>query len=270
MSITTRKPLLLYRIYRYITVICLAVVTSYMCKAEDLTVKADSAYNNLAYSEARDLYLQALDSIGASSKLYYNIGNTYYRLNDLGHAIIWYERALQLDPTNNDARFNLDFVNTRIADKPYDESSLISRAVTKLVNSAHPNTWAWTSLALFALTMVAIVGYLVSRRVVIRKSFFFGGGLLLLFTFLTLCISLSASSKASSHDNAVIIVPASPLSTAPRASNDSSNQAFLLHEGTKVEIVDSVMNNSTAESWYEVKVGGNARAWINAADVERI
>lgn len=79
---------------------------------------ADSAYNKKQFSEALTLYRTALEKDGSSSDLYYNIGNTYYRLNDLGHAVINYKRALMLDPSNADARTNLEYVKTKITDKP--------------------------------------------------------------------------------------------------------------------------------------------------------
>lgn len=257
-------------IYKHITLIILSVISIARVDAEDITAQADSAYNGLAYSQALDLYNQAVDSLGASSDLYYNIGNTYYRLNDLGHAVIWYERALQLDPTNKDARFNLQFVNTRIADKPVNDASLISKAIDKIIDSAHPDSWATITVILFALTLASIVGYLITKKVVLRKTFFFGGAVLLLMTVISLSISFTGAAKSSNHNNAVIIVPAAQLSTAPRATFDQSTQAFLLHEGTKVEIVDSLINNHNDDSWYEVKVGNKARAWIKAQDIERI
>lgn len=239
--------------------------------ANNLVADADSAYNSLAYSRALELYREACDSLGASSDLYYNIGNTYYRLGDAGRAIIWYERALQLDPTNDDARTNLDFVNSRITDKPVDDRSMISRGYDNIANAAHPDTWAWIAFALFTITIIAFVGYLVTSGVLVRKTCFFGGGVLLLLTIAALTLAMTGASRSSNHDYAIITSPAARLSTAPRAATDDDSQAFLLHEGTKVEVVDSVIPSTTgAERWYEVKVGGNARAWINGDDMERI
>lgn len=240
-------------------------------RAESIVAEADSAYNSLAYSKALELYNEACDSIGASSDLYYNIGNTYYRLGDLGHAILWYERALQLDPTNSDAQTNLDFVNSRITDKPVDDRSMISRGYDNITSAAHHNTWSWVAFAMFTLTVAAFVGYLVTNGVKVRKTCFFGGGILLLLTICTLSFAMTGAARSSNHDRAIITSPAAQLSTAPRAAGDADSQAFLLHEGTKVEIIDSVIPaDKQAERWYEVKVAGKARAWINGKDMERI
>lgn len=256
--------------YIVIALACLAAGTA-TSRGADHAVMADSAYNDLAYSRALELYKQAADSAGASTHLYYNIGNTYYRLGDLGRAVLWYERALQLDPSNKDARANLEFVNTRITDRPVDDRSLVTRIYDNVTNSAHPDTWAWVTFGLFALTVAAFVGYLMTRQVMVRKTCFFGGAALLVLTILSLSVALTGSSRASNHNRGIITVPSAQLSTAPRAAVDANSQAFLLHEGTKVEIVDSVMPSQpgTGEAWYEVKIG-NARAWINARDIERI
>ena len=235
-----------------------------------LTAQADSAYNDLAYARALELYTEAADSLGLSSDLCYNIGNTYYRLNDLGHAILWYERALRLDPTNEDASTNLEFVNARIADRPTDDRSMIARVYDDVTESAHHDTWAWISFALFAVTVIAFTLYLIVSNVIVKKICFFGGGVLLIVTIFALALSLTGASRATDTDTAVITSPAAQLSTAPRAATDAGSQAFLLHEGTKVEIVDSVMPaGDNADAWYEVRVG-NARAWVNGRDIERI
>jgi len=258
-------------IYRYITLALAVMAGMFSSRADYIVAEADSAYNSLAYARALELYTAVRDSLGTSSDLYYNIGNTYYRLGDLGHAVLWYERALQLDPTNADALTNLEFVNTRIADKPVDDRSLLSRGYDNITASAHPDTWAWVSFALFTLTVLAFIGYLVTTGVFVRKTCFFGGGVLLLLTACSLALAFTGASRSTNHDKAIIISPSAQLSTAPRAASDADSQAFLLHEGTKVEIVDSVIPaDRKTDSWYEVKVAGNARAWINGKDIERI
>lgn len=255
---------------KYFIVALFTLLSSHLVHGMSIVQRADSAYNETAYALALELYNDVLDSIGVSSDLYYNIGNTYYRLGDLGHSVLWYERALQLDPTNRDARENLKFVNTRIADKPTDNRSIVTRIYDQIVNSTSANNWSWITFCLFTLSVVALIGYLVSSRVMIRKTYFFGGGILVTLTIVALIVSFSSSSKISNHNNGIITSPSAMLSTAPREATDASTQAFMLHEGTKVEIVDSVIpSDIKLPRWYEVKIG-NARAWINGKDIERI
>ncbi|MCM1449815.1 MAG: tetratricopeptide repeat protein [Clostridiales bacterium] len=259
------------RILRYILLLAIATIAGRSAASTaDLVAEADSAYNSLAYSRALELYMLAGDSLGTSSDLFYNIGNTHYRMGDLGRAVLWYERALKLDPTNEDAKTNLDFVNARITDKPVDNRLLLAKIFDNTVNFTHPDTWAWTAFILFTLTVIAFVGYLVTRNVVIRKICFFGGGVVLLLMIVTVTLSLTGSRRSASHDMAIITSPSAKLSTAPREATDNESQAFLLHEGTKVEVVDSVIpTHGKGDRWYEVKVAGS-RAWIKGTDMERI
>lgn len=255
---------------KYIFAITMCIAGFMNAWSLNIVEQADSAYNETAYSQALRLYEATLDSIGASSDLYYNIGNTHYRLGDLGRSVLWYERALQLDPTNGDARANLEFVNTRITDKPVDNRSIITRVFDKIANSRSANSWSWLTFAFFVISVVAGVGYLVTNTVAIRKGFFFGGGITIILTILSLIVTLTAANRAASHENAIIVSPSAQLSTAPREATDASTQAFLLHEGTKVAIVDSVIPADASQPrWYEVKIG-NSRAWINGKDLERI
>ena len=96
--------------------------------------QADSAYNKKDFQSALYHYQAAAQKDGVSSDLYYNMGNTYYRLNDLGHAVLNYRRALALDPSNEEARLNLEFVRTKIADKPEDDSTFLNNVHRHIVS----------------------------------------------------------------------------------------------------------------------------------------
>lgn len=254
-----------------ILTVIIILATYISAHASSILERADSAYNNLSYAEARYLYESALDSLGGSADLYYNIGNTYYRLNEPGRAILWYERALKLDPTHADARTNLEFVNTTITDKPVDNRSLLQRKFQGFIDSARPDTWAWIATGLFVIAVSCVVIYLIGREVKIRKISFFGGLISLGLAIFFVVIASKSASLATRHDHAIVVVPAAHLSTTPRRATDSSTQAFLLHEGTKIELIDSLIKKGeSVEKWYEVKVGDTGRAWIIGEDIEII
>ncbi len=249
----------------------LVIMTWGQIAASNLAVQADSAYTADNFSLAADLYRQSIETDGASSIIYYNLGNAYYRMNDLGRAIVNYERALQLDPTNSDARTNLDFVNSQITDKPLDSGSFVYDTIDSVISSAHPDTWAWITFILFVIIIGCVLGYIFSSGVKIRKICFFGGIVLMFVTIGTAWMAWMSASRVNDHSYAIIVVPASQLSTTPREAVDPSEQAFLLHEGTKLEIVDSVLTpGSDSKRWYEVKVDNTHRAWINSLDIEKI
>lgn len=255
-------------IFRLLSV-CMVLISSVAYAG--LANKADSAYNKENYGEAVNLYLQSIDEDGVSSEIYYNLGNAYYRDNRLGKAIICYERSLALDPSNSDARTNLDFVKTRILDAPEDDSSFLGNLHKSVKSIMSPDAWAWLSFILFILFLMTIALYLFSSNVSLRKVGFFGGGLMLLIFIYTFVIAYQTSHAFYKHNEAVVIVPTTNLMSAPRATG-KNEKVVPIHEGTKVEILDSVStpDDINVGKWYHVKINNSSRAWLNADDVEKI
>lgn len=258
---------------KYILSLLIIAACCFCARSESsLIQQADSAYTADNFKEAADTYLHVIATEGTSASLQYNLGNCYYRLGELGKAILAYERALRLDPTFTDARTNLEFVNTKIADRPGERGTFIGNAIDAAANSSHSNTWAWLAFGCFVITVAGVLAYLFSSSVMVRKIGFFGGLLTLLGCFSFIYLSFRSAAIATADDVAIITSPSTILSTSPRVPKDSTQEAMLLHEGTRVEILDSV--RSTTDSinslWYDVQVDNAHRAWINAAAVEKI
>lgn len=231
--------------------------------------QADSAYAADNFSLAERLYRESIAAEGTSSTICYNLGNAYYRQGNLGMAIVNYERALKLDPTNKDARINLDFVKGKITDRQIDSGSFVSNLWENIVMFFKADTWASIAIVLFALFLASALTYLFSSVVLVKKLSFFGGLIIFLVCALAVIISFAAANRMETDRFAIILPPSAQLSTTPREARNQSEEAFLLHEGTKVEIVDSISSSADGK-WFEVRVGQNERAWIKAADVERI
>ncbi len=258
---------------KYILTIIALTVCCFCGKAESTLIQqADSAYTADSFKEAADTYLHVIATEGNSAALQYNLGNCYYRLGEMGKAILAYERALRLDPTFEDARNNLEFVNTKIADRPGERGTFLGNALDAVANAARSNTWAWLAFGCFVLTVGGILAYFFAGNVGLRKVGFFGGFLTMLGCLCFIYFAFRSAAIATADNVAVITSPSTILSTSPRVPKDRSQEAMLLHEGTRVEILDSV--KSTTDSinslWYDVQVDNAHRAWINAAAVEKI
>lgn len=238
-------------------------------EAGRLAEQADSAYAADNFSLAEQLYRESITSEGTSSTICYNLGNAYYRQGNLGMAIVNYERALKLDPTNKDARINLEFVKGKITDRQIDSGSFVSNLWENIVMFFKADTWASLAIILFALFLASALTYLFSSVVLVKKLSFFGGLIIFIVCALAVIISFAAANRVETDRYAIILPPSAQLSTTPREARNQSEEAFLLHEGTKVEIVDSISSSADGK-WFEVRVGQNERAWIKAADVERI
>ncbi len=234
--------------------------------------QADSAYTADNYIEAATLYQQAIDSLGTSTDLYYNLGNALYRMGKPGQAIVAYERALRLDPTNADARTNLEFVNSRLIDRPAERGTLIGNMLDTASLSLHSNAWAWIAFGCFMVFLGAIALYIFCPSILWRKVGFFGGFVVLIVAVISGFLSARNAALCQASDKAVITVPSTILSTSPRAPRDRSEEAILLHEGTKMHILDSVSNrtDSVPSVWLDVEIDNQHRAWIDRKAVEII
>ncbi|MDE5723765.1 MAG: hypothetical protein K2H99_06230, partial [Paramuribaculum sp.] len=120
--------------------------------------------------------------------------------------------------------------------------------------------------------MVCVALYILTDTVIIRKAGFFGGILLLLTSAGAMLTALRARNISRADNMAVIIAPSTILSTSPREPKDRNEEAMLLHEGVKLQILDSISERSdtTGLKWFDVQIDNNHRAWIKSTDVEKI
>lgn len=254
---------------KFVVILFVALQAVFAADAS-IVARADSAYMNDDFLNAAALYQEAIDSLGPSPERYYNLGNSYYRAGLNGMAIVCYERALRLDPSNDDIRDNLEFVNSRITDRITPGHSLIGSAADRIARSAHSNVWAWAGLICFVLALAGVCVYFLADGVTVRKIGFFGAGVLLVCSVLTNRMAWRAAHSATSSTSAVVVSPSVILSTTPRQPKDRSEEAMLLHEGTKLEILDSIPGSGTDRMWYDVKVDDSHRAWVSSEAVEVI
>lgn len=228
---------------------------------ESLT-QANEAYAQEDYIKAIELYEQTAREHGVSSDLYYNLGNAYYKHNEFAKAILNYERALLLNPGDEDARFNLDMANTRIVDKidPVGRFFL-SVWFDSLRSFLSSNTWAIIGVVTFLLFIVGCYLYLFSRAVVVKKIGFFGGIVILLISIMANWFAWGLSNKVENRDAAIVFAPTVSVKSSPA---ESGTDLFVLHEGTKVLIMSKV------GEWFEVKISDGNRGWLPASTIEII
>lgn len=239
--------------------------------AENVIVNAEKAYNADQFIESAKLYEQAKED-GVSTELYYNLGNAYYKSGEIGKAVLNYERALLLDPSNSDAAYNLDFVNSKLVDKLESDENIIDSFIHNIVSITSPNGWAVIAIVTFILLLISAAIYIFSNDVLLKKIGFFGGIILLLLVVFTNLIAITESRNFSNREYAVITDDIVILSTSPRVPKSKTEEAFLLHEGAKIKILDSVQVkiDTISVMWFDVKADRTHRAWIQKNQLERI
>ena len=252
-----------------IITIMLAVLALPMLANNTNIDRANQAYKQELYNEALKLYLQEAEKTGVSSALYCNIGDTYYRLKDNVHAVLFYERALLLDPSNSDARFNLEFVRGKMQLPDDAGDSWFSNWVDQTVSRFSSNTWAIIAIITFLLFLAGVAIYMFMDNVLMRKIGFFGGAVLIVACILANLAAFHVYHKATDGNGAIIMPESVTLSTAPREPRGKEEEAFKLQQGTRVEIVDSVADKANGK-WLQVSTAGGHKAWVNAKEVEVI
>lgn len=223
---------------------------------------ADSAYVQGNYQKAIELYSGLLKE-GQSADIYYNLGNAYYRTEEITQAILAYERALLLSPGDADIRFNLQLARTKTIDKMVPQSEFfVVTWYRSLVNQFSVDGWAYMALMMLAATIILALLYLFSSPVWLRKVGFFGGLLTLLFFVLANLFAWQQKQTLNHRDGAIVIGSAVPVKSTPAAAG---TDLFILHEGTKVFITDDTMNE-----WREVRLPDGKVGWVETTQIEVI
>ena len=241
---------------RYIFVLSLALV-SLLAHAADLAemkIQADSAYARADYETAVKLYGK-LAKQNATSDVCYNLGCAYYRLDDMAHSVLWFERALKLEPSDKDILTNLEMARTKTIDKiiPQHEFILFTyfRAMT---NWFSLRTWTIIALLSFVFVLVLLLLFWASDSIFVRKCAFSSAVLLLLVCILSNVCAVQQRNFKQTHTSGIIISPAVTVKSTPA---DNGNDLFVLHEGSKVEILDSSL-----KEWCEVSIADGKVGWI--------
>lgn len=238
------------------------IMPLYAQKEQALIAAGNKAYADGMYAEAKELYMKATSGGYEAASLCYNLGNACFKLNDFPGAILWYERASRLDPSNEDIIFNLNVANSKIADKiePVPEMFYI-RWYFSIVDLFPTDGWARITVALFILALGMGTLYVVMRPLFWRKFGFWAGITLLLLALISFQLAGSGHRKTTSLDEAIVFTPTVTVKSSP---DEKSIDLFVLHEGTKVILLDRI------GSWHEIRIANGSVGWLPGEAVVKI
>ncbi len=248
---------------RFIMVILLFVVYASLASSpQQLLEDANEAYKRSEYAHAAELYEEILDQNLESAELYYNLGNAYYKSNRIGPAILNYERALRLDPLDENIQHNLEVAHTRTVDR-IDQLPMLfyERWYMALWTMQSLDGWAVTTIILIILMLAVTSLYLFSRTIMLKKVSFYTMLLLLVMVLMSgFFIRKQYKRLHASHEGIVMQTRV----TAKSSPSMQSPDLFLLHEGTKVDI------RTTLGQWYEISLPNGNVGWIKNESIEII
>ncbi len=222
----------------------------------------DSAYRASDYASAIELYESVLADGFTSADLYYNLGNAYYRTNQMGLAILNYERALRLNPSMSDARDNLVLAESKTVDRITPLPRLfVVRWIDHICTHVSPAAWRVVWLVLLALVGLSVVLLRLGSSRGLRKAGLAAGIVAALLLIVTTLLLLSATRRYNARREAVVMPQAVTVKSSPE---NQSTDKLILHEGTKLAISDSLAG------WYKITIADGTTGWCQKESVERI
>ena len=230
--------------------------------ADSLFNAANEEYKAKEYFEAISSYELIEESGFKSVELFYNLGNAYFKVGDHAKAILYYERAKLLAPSDEDVDFNLVKSQTYIIDKIETIPEFFLKSwIRSLLGTLNSNQWAVISMVLFIAALGAFLVYFMIRSTRGKKiSFYLGLIAVILFVF-ALFASIQTKSYIDKSNAAIVLEQIVRVKSSP---DNESPDLFIIHEGTKVFVIRQV------DLWSEIRLTDGKQGWMKSEDFENI
>jgi len=233
--------------------------SGFASEATDLMQKAGTFYQQEKYEQAAQIYQKLVDSGYEGTSLFYNLGNAYYRTEKLGLAILNYEKALKLSPNDDDVNHNLNLANSKIVDKVEPLPKFFLFEWWESILAFFPlSGWTYLVYALYLVLLILIVVYFFSKSAKIQKNSLYAGVGSLFLLALAAALLIVKLNRDVSNENAIILQPTAIAKVSP---DSNSGDAFVIHEGSKVSVVDNVNN------WVEIELSDGKVGWLNKGNL---
>ena len=230
--------------------------------ADDLFIKGNNYYAKGAYKEALHTYKKIIITGNQSGAIYFNMGNASYKLGDIPSAVLYYEKAHRILPGDDDINFNLAFANSKTGDKIEEVPEFFISTWWKSVYLSYSaSTFAAISIVLVLLGSAFLILYFFAYSSIIKRYAFYTAIVFFFLGLFTVFITSRQVNYFEDHKEAIVF--SSPV-TVKSAPADQSRSLFIIHEGTKVNILDS--NNG----WMKIKLGNGNVGWMKSSDLKEI
>lgn len=230
--------------------------------SEALWSRANDSYAAGEYAAALADYEAILNDGKHSSALYYNLANTYFKLEQLGRAILYYNRALRLSPADEDIRHNLEYAEQMTKDSIEKIPEFVLTTWVRAIRGALSSTaWTVVSLVMLTLSLAMALVFLLSQRMVWRKAGFYVMTLAAVLFVVTTLFAIGERRDIVNSREAIIMNSAVSIKSSP---DRAATELFVLHEGTKVFVGEAL------GGWAEVRISDGRKGWIEESRIEKI
>jgi tetratricopeptide (TPR) repeat protein len=226
--------------------------------AKTLFEIAGDHYQKGEYQQSISLYDSLIHQNLESAAIYYNMGNAYFKLDQVTKAIYFYEKAKKLEPNNEDVTYNLELANTRIADRIETVPTFFLKNWWNiLLNTFTEKQWMYLNTSMFIIFLSFVVLFFTTNKTNLRK-FYFGFGLFFLsLSILNGFVGYRSYTIKNSHNTAIIFTPTVNIKSAP---DEKSSTLFILHQGSKIKLL------SESQQWQKVKIANGSEGWLLKSD----
>lgn len=224
--------------------------------------KGNDLYQKGDFKGAAEAYNSILKNNEQSAEVYFNLGNAYYKLNQVAPAVFNYERALQLDPGNKDVIVNLNIAKKLIIDdvKAIPQTGF-KQALFNATGNYHYNTWAWIAVSFSALCLVLFLGYYLAGSTLLKRVFFAGMFIGVLCVVVSVLSAMFVKTEVNNQHPAIVFAEVASVKAEPKAT---AKDAFVLHEGIKVDILKA------EGGLIKIKLADNSVGWIEASAIKEV
>lgn len=242
------------RIVKIIIMLFIAFSSLLAGEAESIMSEANQLYQSKQYKEAIVKYNSILESDYESVALYYNLGNSYYRLGQIGYAILNYERGLKLDPSNEDLLYNLSIAKAHTVDKIKEVPKIfIVEWWEFLISMLSATMWQIVVLLFFLLLLGSITLYFFTKSGTTQRLAIFSSLIELVGLIFFSIILFANVQRETSNNFGVIVVD---TISAKQSPNNSEDDVFVIHEGLKVSVQEKFGD------WYKIKLSDGKIGWL--------
>ncbi len=231
-------------------------------KANKLFVEGNKLYQESKFNDAIDKYINVEKQGLYSADLYYNLANAYYKTNQVAPAIYYYEKAKQLAPNDKDIKVNLAFAKRMTLDNieplPKTIFQKISESVLQKITS---DNWAYIAVFFAFLFAFLFLQYHFSSKSIKKRFYFVTSILSILFMLFGVIFAIHTYKVSKNKKEAIIFSEQTSIKNAPILSSET---VFELHEGTKVNVLESVDN------WKKIKIADGQTGWIVSSELKEL
>ena len=243
-------------------IVLLLMLFSFTASAQNdaLFNRATTFYNEGEYEKASENYFKIIENGEHSAAVYYNIGNCYYKLNQIAPSIYYYEKALLLKPNDSEIKNNLAYAQNMTLDAfealPETSLSKLYKNITGLLSF---DQWSYASVFFVFLFILAYILFYYLRYSSHKRIAFIASITSLFIAVFCLVLALVQFRDFEAEMPAIVFSEELIVKSEP---NNRSSQAFLLHEGTKVYILDEL------NDWKKIELKDGKTGWVPSNEIK--